>query len=319
MYLIEVISFLGDLRLRVLHEVSKVVIGREVEVNMLLVGLLARGHVLIEGVPGTSKTLVAKSFSKCLGLAFRRVQFTPDMLPLDVIGGFVLNMKTRELEFRRGPVFTNILLGDEINRAPPKVQSALLEAMQELQVTVEGYTEKLPSPFMVIATQNSVESEGVYNLPEAELDRFMIKITFGYQDPKVESNIIRRNLSELSLDDVKRVVETEELNEVFRLVDSVKVSSEILDYITRLGLETRQDSQVELGASPRALVHLAHCARAYSALQKRNYVTPDDVKAMAPYVLPHRIILKRSAVLKSQAIGPDIIVARALDKVRPPR
>ncbi len=312
-------GFLEDIRLRVKSEVGKVVIGRETEVDMLLVGLLARGHVLIEGVPGTSKTLVAKSFSRCLGLTFRRVQFTPDMLPLDIVGGFVLNMKTRELEFRRGPVFTNILLADEINRAPPKVQSALLEAMQELQVTVEGYTEKLQFPFMVIATQNPVESEGVYPLPEGQLDRFMMKIIFGYQDFVAETNIIRRNLSEMNVDVVNEVVESKDLNEAFGLVDSVKVSSEIMDYLTRLAQESRIDSRVNLGASPRALVHLAHCARAYAAIQGRNYVTPDDIKAMTPYVLTHRIRLKTSAVLRGETSGSDEVLKEILRRVKPPR
>src|SRR5579862_2348467 len=201
-----------DLRSRIIDEVSKVVIGRESELNLLLICLLARGHVLLEGVPGISKTLLAKAFSKCLDLKFKRVQFTPDMLPLVIIGGFIFNMKDREFEFREGPIFANILLADEINRAAPKVQSALLESMQELQVTVEGYTSKLPIPFMVIATQNPLDFEGVYPLPESELDRFMMKVGFGYPASKVESNILKRNLSEIEVDDVSPVLSPSELS-----------------------------------------------------------------------------------------------------------
>jgi MoxR-like ATPase len=199
------------LRDRVVKEVGHVVVSKERETELLLVSLLARGHTLIEGVPGVSKTLLAKSFSDCLGLGFRRVQFTPDMLPLDIVGGFVFNMKDREFEFRRGPIFTNILLADEINRSPPKVQSALLESMQERQVTIEGHTEVLPSPHMVIATQNSVEFQGVYPLPEAQLDRFMMRIGMGYPSVADEAAILRRNMTEMGPESIRNVVTPEEL------------------------------------------------------------------------------------------------------------
>jgi MoxR-like ATPase len=310
---------LAELKARLLREVGRVVIGREREVRLLLTCFLARGHVLLEGVPGTSKTLLAKAFARALGLSFKRVQFTPDMLPLDIIGGFIFNVKTREFEFRRGPVFTNILLADEINRAPPKVQSALLEAMQELQVTVEGYTERLPSPFLVIATQNPVEFEGVYPLPEGELDRFMMKVVVEYPEPRVESEILRRNLEELNLEEVGRVVPPEGLQELFRIVDSVHVSDDILDYLARLARETRMDSRLSLGVSPRGVVHLALAARANAALEGRGYVTPDDVKAVAPYVLTHRIRLDRAAQLKGLAPSPLTVINEVLDRVRPPR
>ena len=285
---------LVDLKSTVIDEVSRVVIGREKETTLLLTCLLARGHVLLEGVPGTSKTLLAKSFAKCLGLKFRRVQFTPDMLPLDIVGGFIFNMKTREFEFKEGPVFTNLLLADEINRAAPKVQSALLESMQELQVTVEGQTSKLPFPFLVIATQNPLDFEGVYPLPESEKDRFMARINFGYPDLLVESEILKRNLRELDINEVKTVVSLSELEEMFRVVDSVKVTGEIMDYLSSIAKETRTDSRINLGASPRAMVQLVHCAQASAALDGRSYVTPDDIKKLAGNVLAHRMRLDPS-------------------------
>jgi MoxR-like ATPase len=307
------------LREKVLAEVRKVVIGREKETTLLLVCLLAKGHVLLEGVPGTSKTLLANVFSKCLGLQFRRVQFTPDMLPLDIVGGFIFDMKEREFEFKRGPIFTNILLADEINRTSPKVQSALLESMQELQVTVEGHTEKLPSPFMVIATQNPLEFEGVYPLPEGQLDRFMVKIQFDYPHAEVESGILKRNLTEINLEEVKQVMTPEELQETYKNVASVKVSDEILDYLAKIAQETRTDSGISLGASPRAMVHLVHCARAHALLEGRNYVTPDDVKHLAQNVLIHRLRTDRSSLLRGSPPDPQAILSSILDRVKPPR
>ncbi len=241
------------------------------------------------------------------------------MLPLDIIGGFIFNMKSREFEFKEGPIFTNLLLADEINRAAPKVQSALLEAMQELQVTVEGYTSKLPHPFMVIATQNPLDFEGVYPLPESEMDRFMVRIEFSYPETWTETEILKRNLSEIRMEDVKPIVTTEELEEMFRIVDSVLVSDDILDYLSRIAKETRSDHRVNLGASPRAMVQLVHCSRAFAALEGRNYVTPDDIKKLAGFVLSHRMRVDRSAALKGLAASSDVIVSQVLDSVKPPR
>jgi MoxR-like ATPase len=308
-----------DLRSRIIDEVSKVVVGRQSELNLLLICLLAKGHVLLEGVPGISKTLLAKAFSRCLDLKFKRVQFTPDMLPLDIVGGYIFNMKTREFEFKEGPIFANILLADEINRAAPKVQSALLESMQELQVTVEGYTSKLPTPFMVIATQNPLDFEGVYPLPESQLDRFMMKVGFGYPSSKIESDILRRNLSEIDVDVVSPIVGPNELEQAFTQVDAVQVSPEILDYVVKLGESTRVDTRISLGASPRAMVQLVHSARANAVLDGRDYVTPEDVKFVAPYVLAHRIRIDRAASLKGLAGSSNSVINELLDVVKPPR
>ncbi|HME18765.1 MAG TPA: MoxR family ATPase [Nitrososphaerales archaeon] len=304
---------------RVASEISKVVVGREKEAELLLVCMLAKGHVLLEGVPGVSKTLLAKAFARCVSLDFGRVQFTPDMLPLDIVGGFVFNLKTREFDFKKGPVFTNVLVADEINRAPPKVQSALLESMQELQVTVEGRTEKLPAPFMLIATQNPVEFQGVYPLPEGQVDRFMVKATMDYPSPDVESRIIKRNLVELDVADVESVVSRQELGEAFEAVAQVKVSDDIMGYLAEFARASRMDVRVRLGASPRSLVHLAHCARAFAYIRGRGYVIPDDVKFLTPYVIAHRLRLDQTSRIKGERIDPYQVVRETLDKVKPPR
>ncbi len=309
----------AEVRDKVVNEIGKVVVGREKEIDLLLMCLLARGHVLLEGVPGVSKTLIANAFSKCLGLQFKRVQFTPDILPLDIIGGFVFNLKNREFEFRKGPIFTNILLADEINRAPPKVQSALLESMQELQVTVEGHTEKLPFPFMVIATQNPLEFEGVYPLPEGQLDRFMVKVSFRYPSREVESSILKRNLSGIDVNDVKTVLTVGELEALVTEVDNVKVSDEVLAYLARVAEATRTEGSLVLGASPRAMVQLVHCSRARALLEGRRYVTPDDIKSIANDVLTHRLTIDRAAALKGVSRNPEAILTAILDRVEPPR
>ena len=304
---------------RISEQTRKVVIGREPETRLLLECLLARGHVLLEGVPGVSKTLLARAFARCLGLEFKRVQFTPDMLPLDIVGGFVYDQAGRDFKFKRGPVFTNILLADEVNRAPPKVQSALLEAMQELQVTVEGHTEPLPYPMLVLGTENPVEFSGVYPLPEGQLDRFMMRVVFSYQPLEVETRILQRNLGDLDLSQVEQVAQPEELRGLIAEVQKVQVSGEILAYVAELAQAMRNDGRLELGPSPRAMVQLTHCAQARAALEGRDFVTPDDIKSRAQVVFAHRFRLSRAAVVKGSATGPPQVIDEALLKVEPPR
>ena len=304
---------------RIIGQTGKLVIGREAETRLILECLFARGHVLLEGVPGVSKTLLARAFAKCLGLEFRRVQFTPDMLPLDIVGGFVYDQMNREFQFKRGPVFTNILLADEVNRAPPKVQSALLEAMQELQVTVEGHTEPLPYPMIVLGTENPVEFSGVYPLPEGQLDRFMMKVVFTYQSPDVETRVLQRNLEELDFASVQQVMSLDGLRTLIEGVQKVKVSTELLSYLAALAQEMRRDGRLELGPSPRAMVHLLHCSQSKAALDGRDFVTPDDVKARADVVLSHRLRLGRAAVVKGLATSPSQVVLEILQRVEPPR
>jgi len=307
------------IREKILVEIRKVVVGRDKEAELLLVSFLAGGHVLLEGVPGVSKTILAKSFARCVGLEFKRIQFTPDMLPMDMVGGFVFNMKDREFEFRRGPVFTNLLLADEINRAPPKVQSALLEAMQEMQVTVEGLTQKLPFPFMVIATQNPQEFQGVYPLPENQLDRFLMKITLPYPDSATESNIIRRNLQNMDTSEVAEVLTAKELEGILHSVEQVRVSEEIISYLALVAEETRKERRLSLGASPRAMVHLIHCARANAYLNGRDFVNPEDIKSISSFVLAHRLKLDQSAVLTGTVADSAQVIQDIFTKVRPPR
>lgn len=308
-----------ELRDRVLEQIRSVVIGRDKEAELLLVCFLARGHVLLEGVPGVSKTILAKSFARCMGVEFKRIQFTPDMLPMDMVGGFVFNMKDRVFEFRKGPVYTNLLLADEINRAPPKVQSALLEAMQEAQVTVEGHTEALPVPFMVIATQNPQEFHGVYPLPENQLDRFLMRINITYPDAGTESAVIKRNLESMDTSKIREVVSIDELMRILDEVTKVGVSDEIIEYLASVARESRQEARLSLGASPRAMVHLTHCARAIAYLDGRDYVIPEDIKQVATQVLGHRVKLDQSAVLVGKANDPEQVVREIFAKVKPPR
>ena len=307
------------IREAVVREVAKVLVSREKETELLLATFFAEGHALLEGVPGVSKTMLAKSFARALGLEFRRVQFTPDMLPLDIVGGLVFNMKSKELEFRKGPVFTNVLLADEINRAPPKVQSALLESMQEGQVTVEGQTERLPVPHMMLATQNPAEFRGVYPLPEGQLDRFMVKITLGYLPHQTELDIVRRNISEVDTDSVKVAVTRSELQAAMVGARSVTVSDELIDYVARLAEATRSDPRVALGASPRAMIQLARCARANAYIWGRSYVIPDDVKELVPYVFSHRLRMSQASLLTGEHIDSAKLVEEIVGKVAPPR
>jgi MoxR-like ATPase len=293
------------------EEVGKAFIGSPSITESLLVALLARGHVLIEGYPGVAKTTLVKAFSGTLGCGFRRIQFTPDLLPSDITGTYILDMRSNTFVLREGPVFTNVLLGDEINRAPAKTQSALLEAMQEQQVTIEGETRSLSEPFIVLATQNPIEQEGTYPLPEAQVDRFLIKLRMGYPVPADEKRML--GTYDRPPPPVRAVVGPKEVLEMQALAQEVFVAEELLDYVLGLVAFTRSHARVYLGASPRAGLALTHASKGLALLRGRDYVLPDDVRHLAPLVLGHRILMTPEAELEG-AIGTSV-VTEALDKV----
>jgi MoxR-like ATPase len=308
----------NDLRDAVLREVEKVTVGQSEAVELLLAALSVGGHVLLEGVPGVAKTLLANATARTLGLSFRRVQFTPDMLPSDLTG--TMTLRGGELVFRPGPVFTHVLLADEINRTPPKTQAALLEAMQEQQVSIDGTPHALPSPFLVVGTQNPIEYEGTYPLPEAQLDRFLFKVDVNYPSESDEVAMLRlphRGVAPATLEEVARVVTEEALQTAREQVDAVAVSDEVGEYIVAVVRKTRELPSVALGGSPRAAVHLQAASRAAAALAGRVFVTPDDVARMAPPVLRHRLILRPEAEL--ERYRPDDAVKTALQAVPVPR
>ena len=309
---------MNDVRDQVVREVRKVAIGQDDTVELLLAATAVGGHALLEGVPGVAKTLVANATARALGMSFRRVQFTPDMLPSDVTG--TMTIQGGDLVFRAGPVFTHVLLADEINRTPPKTQAALLEAMQERQVTIEGAPRPLPDPFLVVATQNPIEYEGTYPLPEAQLDRFLFKVDVGYPSEADEVELLRlrrRGVAPATLEDVGAVVDREALDAMRRDVDATAVSDDVLGYVVALVRVTRELPSVALGASPRAAVHLLAAAKAAARLDGRGYVTPDDVVGMAPAVFRHRILLRPEAEL--ERYRPDDAVRAALQAVPVPR
>jgi len=272
-----------------LTEIGRVYIGPEELVEVLAVALLAPGHVLLEGVPGVAKTTLVKSFARLLGCDFRRIQFTPDLLPADITGTYILDLPTNRFVLRKGPIFCNILLGDEINRAPAKTQSALLEAMGEQQVTIEGLTQRLPEPFLVLATQNPVEQEGVYPLPEAQLDRFFAKVHVGYPEAEQEVTILRTHQREVA--PVPLLFSAETVLRLRRAVEGVHVEEALLDYIVRLVRATRDHERIALGASPRAALALLRGAKALALLRGRTFVLPDDIQLLLLPVLRHRLIL----------------------------
>jgi MoxR-like ATPase len=296
---------------RVYREVGKAFIGSPQTVELLLTCLLARGHALIEGVPGVAKTTLVKAFAHTLGCSFRRIQFTPDLLPSDITGTYVLDQRRAEFVLRRGPIFAQVVLGDEINRAPAKTQSALLEAMQEDQVTIEGETLALTPPFLVLATQNPVEHEGTYQLPEAQLDRFLIKLTMGYPS-EVDEKLMLRTYSHPRAA-VERVLGPEGVLRLQALVDEVHVDEEIYDYVLALVRYTRQHPSVQLGASPRAALALVTAARARALVGGRDFVLPDDVKQLAPSVLAHRVLLAPESELDGG--NAPAVVLEALERV----
>jgi MoxR-like ATPase len=284
---------------RVFRNVEQVIIGKRQAVELLLVSLLCRGHVLLEDVPGTGKTVLAKSIARSIGCSFKRVQFTPDLLPSDVTGVSIYNQQSREFEFREGPVFAQIVLADEINRATPKTQSSLLEAMEERQITVDGVTRKLPAPFIVLATQNPIEYEGTFPLPEAQLDRFLLRLQLGYPERLDEIAILKRQRLAHPLDALQTVAQIDELLQLQQVIKDVYVDDLLEEYIVGLVTATRHHEDVYLGASARGSLALYRTAQAWAAIKGQEFVTPDDVKFLAGPVLCHRMIVSPSARIRS--------------------
>ena len=302
---------------RILDAVSEAVVADRQFLETVLTGVLARGHVLLEDVPGTGKTLTARSFATALNLSFNRIQFTPDLLPADITGSNVYDEGTNEFEFVPGPVFANVVLADEINRAPPKTQAALLEAMGEGQVTVDGETHELPDPFFVIATQNPVEQEGTFGLPEAQRDRFIVKTTMGYPEFDGERELIDRRADRVEkAPSVSPVVDGSVVSDLQRVLESVRVDGKIRDYVVELGRTTREDERVDVGVSPRGVQRLFEAARATAVVSGRDYVVPDDVKRAVRPTFAHRLVLTDEAAVRGGS--PDDVLDGVLDGVEVP-
>jgi MoxR-like ATPase len=303
-------------------EIAKAVVGQDTTVELMLVALFAGGHILLEGPPGTAKTLLAHSFARAIGLDFGRIQFTPDLMPADIIGANLFNFQTSSFTLTRGPIFTELLLADEINRTPPKTQAALLEAMQERQVTIDGQSHELGDRFMVVATQNPIEQQGVYPLPEAQLDRFLFKQTVDYPSVEEERKIIathgaKKEAMEPSVWGVERVADAKQVAAALAAVNDVRLVDEVIDYISSLVRGTRENADLETGASPRAGAMLAGAARARAAIDGRDFVIPDDVKMLAPALLRHRVILSPAAEINGRKV--EEIVAAIIEAIEAPR
>jgi len=303
-------------------EVAKVIVGQQDIIQFIVIAILCNGHILLEGVPGVAKTTIIKSITNALGLHFNRIQFTPDLLPADVVGTLIYNPRTQEFETKKGPIFANLILADEINRAPAKVQAALLEVMQERQVTIGSNTFKLEKPFLVFATQNPIEQEGTYRLPEAQLDRFMFKLVVDYPHRDQEKELLKRDLR---AENITKVLQVQDLFAAQQLVENVYADERILDYIVNIIMATRMPSAANLkaiapyigyGVSPRATLALLHAAKAYAFLNGREFVIPDDVKKVAPAILRHRLILTYEA--EADHIKPDMIIQTILNTVPSP-
>ena len=310
---------------RVRDQIARVVVGQSYMIERLLIGLVTGGHVLLEGVPGLAKTLTVKSLSDCFHMDFQRIQFTPDLLPADLVGTMIYDQSTREFVPRQGPVFTNLLLADEINRAPAKVQSALLESMQERQVTLGSTTYSLPSPFLVLATQNPIEQEGTYPLPEAQVDRFMLMLKVGYPTRAEERQIMDRVTDQFVQDTCESVATPEEILAAQKLVREVYVDEKLRDYIVDIICATRDPKEsgmarladwIEFGASPRATIFLNLAARAHAFINRRSYVSPEDIKAIAPDVLRHRVILTYEA--EADEVTPEDVISQVLETIEVP-
>ncbi|MBS1245645.1 MAG: uncharacterized protein H6R36_300 [Chloroflexi bacterium] len=301
---------------RLRENIQRVIVGKDEQIELALVAVLCEGHILVEDVPGIGKTTLAKALAASLGCTFRRIQFTPDLLPSDVTGINYYNQKQQEWEFRAGPVFAQVVLADEINRATPRTQSALLEAMQERQVTVDGDTRPLPRPFLVLATQNPIELEGTFPLPEAQIDRFFIKLPIGYPTVDEENSILLRFERTDPLVGLSPVVSTEELLAMQKQVREVRVEASVREYVVAIARATREHAEVALGASPRGTMALYHAAQAWAAIRGRAFVVPDDVKRLAPYVLTHRILIQPQVRLRGRK--PEEVVVEIVDTVPVP-
>ena len=304
------------------EDVAKAIVGQEEAVELMLIALFSSGHILLEGPPGTAKTFLAQCFAKVLGLDFGRIQFTPDLMPGDILGSNLFNFQTSQFTLTRGPVFCELLLADEINRTPPKTQAALLEAMQERAVTIDGETHKLPDRFMVIATQNPIEQQGVYPLPEAQLDRFLFKHLMAYPSAEEEKMIVAAHGARFGAPrpeewGIAQRVEGKQLAEAVGAVESIPMVDEVTDYVVTLIRSTREAADLETGASPRAAAMLAGAARARAALDGRDYVIPDDVKALARPVLRHRVILSAAAEIEGRPV--EDVIGRLIDDTEAPR
>jgi len=309
-------SLVQEFANQVVENIEKVIVGKRESVELAVISLLCQGHLLIEDVPGVGKTMLARSLARSLGCKFSRIQFTPDMLPSDVTGVSIYNQVSREFEFRPGPIMAQIVLSDEINRATPKTQAALLEAMEERQVTVDGVTHQLPRPFMVLATQNPIEYEGTFPLPEAQLDRFLLRVRLGYPLIEDEINVMERQHYRHPIDDLESVVSNNDVLEAQEAVKEVFVSSAVKQYIVEITRRTREYPEVYLGASPRGSLTLYRSGQARAAMNGRDYVLPDDVKALAPAALGHRVILGPAARLRD--LGAEQVVEEILESVAVP-
>ena len=311
-----IVSQISDFGAKIRENVGRVIVGKDEIVELAAIALLCEGHILIEDVPGTGKTMLAKSIARSLGCSFRRIQCTPDLLPADMTGTYIFNQKTSDFEFRPGPIMSQVVLVDEINRATPRTQSALLEAMQEHQVTAEGETKPLPRPFLVLATQNPIELEGTFPLPEAQLDRFLLKIKIGYPTTDDDRLILARFRQDDPLEELLPVVTSDELLKIQQEARKVHVSADVENYIIRLIHATREHTSLQLGASPRAMLALYHASQALAALRGRPFVIPDDVKYLVPMVLGHRIISRAENNLRGQT--SDDILREIIDSVPVP-
>ncbi|TBO45211.1 AAA family ATPase [Pedobacter kyonggii] len=314
------LSALNEAVNQIRNVLGNIIIGQKQVIDFLIVGLLADGHILIEGVPGVAKTLSAKLLAKSIDAQFSRVQFTPDLMPSDVLGTPIFNTKTGDFEFRKGPIFGNIILVDEINRAPAKTQSALFEVMEERQVTIDGHTYIMDEPFMVLATQNPIEQEGTYRLPEAQLDRFLFKIEVKYPSLEEETAILMAQhtlVNKTLLNDVKPVLSVKQIQEARAIIRNLFVEPKLLEFIAKIVNETRNNSSLYLGASPRASLAIVHSAKAFAAIQNRDFVTPEDIIAVAAPVLAHRILL--SPEKEMEGLTTSDIVNQIIKKIEVPR